>query len=217
VRTTSTNCHESGLVMIMVVVRGPPTAVGAVGHGVAAGVLREPGVDLVLVLHLGVDVVVGVGVDVGVGVLVDVGGAVGWLEQTLGGTGRVPALALLSDQPVSPLSQSARLGAVLELVVVAGDGEALVDGGRGVDIVNGLVRIKHHAVIILDVSAIMPSSYSLPAEDQQNSGDSEEEDRGEAEDQNGGNLILNISTLVSKDSICGEICEVTGGVCGVTR
>ena len=38
-------------------------------------------------------------------------------------------------------------------------------------------------------------SYSLPAEDQQNSGDSEEEDRGEAEDQNGGNLILNISTL----------------------
>ena len=38
-------------------------------------------------------------------------------------------------------------------------------------------------------------SYSLPTEDQQNSGDSQEEDRGEAQDQNGGHLILNISTL----------------------
>ena len=38
-------------------------------------------------------------------------------------------------------------------------------------------------------------SYSLPAEDQQNGGDSEEEDRCEAQDQNSGHLIINISTL----------------------
>ena len=38
-------------------------------------------------------------------------------------------------------------------------------------------------------------SYSLPAEDQQNSGDSQEEDRSEAQDQNSGHLIINISTL----------------------
>ena len=136
---------------------GPPTAVGAVGHGVAAGVLRKPGVDLVVVLHLGVDVVVCVGVNVGVGVLVDVGGTVGWLQETLGWTGRIPGLTLLSDQSVPSLSQTCWLGAVLELVVIAGNGDTLVDGGRGVDIVNGVMRIKHHAVIILDVSSIMLS------------------------------------------------------------
>ena len=38
-------------------------------------------------------------------------------------------------------------------------------------------------------------SYSLPAEDQQNSGDGQEEDRREAQDQNGGHLVLNISSL----------------------
>ena len=118
-----------------------------------AGLLSETGVDFVIVLHLGVDVV---GLDVGVGVLVDVGGAVGRLEQALGWTGGIPALTLLSDQPISPLSQTGRLGRVLEVVVIAGDGEALVDGG-GVDIVNGVMRIKHHTVIILDVSSIMPS------------------------------------------------------------
>ena len=135
---------------------GPPTAAGTVGHpGISAGLLREPRVDLVLVLHLGVDVGLGVVVNVGVGVLVDVGGAVGRLEQALGWTGGIPALARLSDQAISPLSQTGRLGAVLE-VVIAGDGEARVEGG-GVDTVNGLMRIKHHTVIILDVSAIMPS------------------------------------------------------------
>ena len=40
--------------------------------------------------------------------------------------------------------------------MIAGDGEALVEGGR-VDIVNGVMRIKHHTVIILDVSSIVPS------------------------------------------------------------
>ena len=38
-------------------------------------------------------------------------------------------------------------------------------------------------------------SYSLPAEDQQDSGDGQEEDRGEAQDENRGDLILNISSL----------------------
>ena len=131
----------------MMVVGGPHAAVGAVGHRLPAGVLREPRVDLVLVLHLGVDVLVRVGVDVGVGVLVDVGGAVGGLQETLGGTGGVPALALLADQTVSPLGQTAGR------VVVGGVGGA----HQGVDIVDGLPRIKHHTVIILDVSSIMPS------------------------------------------------------------
>ena len=136
---------------------GPPTAAGTVGHpGISAGLLREPRVDLVLVLHLGVDVGLGVVVNVGVGVLVDVGGAVGRLEQALGWTGGIPALARLSHQAVSPLSQTGRRGTVLEVVMIAGDGEARVEGG-GVDTVNGLMRIKHHTVIILDVSAIMPS------------------------------------------------------------
>ena len=70
--------------MFLVVEGGPTTAVGAVGHGLPTGVLREAGVQLVLVLHLGVDVGVGVDVDVGVGVLVDVGGAVCWLQETVG-------------------------------------------------------------------------------------------------------------------------------------
>ena len=38
-------------------------------------------------------------------------------------------------------------------------------------------------------------SYSLPAQDQRNSGDSQQEDRSEAQDQNRGHLIINISTL----------------------
>ena len=38
-------------------------------------------------------------------------------------------------------------------------------------------------------------SYSLPAEDQQNSGDSQEEDGSEAQDQNRRHLILDISSL----------------------
>ena len=40
-------------------------------------------------------------------------------------------------------------------------------------------------------------SYSLPAEDQQNSGDGQEEDRREAQDQNRGHLVLNISSLIT--------------------
>ena len=38
-------------------------------------------------------------------------------------------------------------------------------------------------------------SYSLPAEDQQNRGDGQQEDRREAQDQNRGHLIINISGL----------------------
>ena len=38
-------------------------------------------------------------------------------------------------------------------------------------------------------------SYSLPAEDQQNGGDSQQEDGSEAQDQNRGHLIINISSL----------------------
>ena len=38
-------------------------------------------------------------------------------------------------------------------------------------------------------------SYSLPAEDEQNSRESQQEDRREAQDQYGGHLILNISAL----------------------
>ena len=38
-------------------------------------------------------------------------------------------------------------------------------------------------------------SYSLPAEDQQDSGDCQQEDRSEAQDQNRGHLIINISRL----------------------
>ena len=55
------------------------------------GLLSEPGVDLVVVLHLGVDVV---GLYVGVGVLVDVGRAVGRLQETLP---RPPSKAVLAD------------------------------------------------------------------------------------------------------------------------
>jgi len=62
----------------------------------------------------------------------------------------------------------------------------------------------------------MEDSYSLPAEDQQDSGHCQQEDRSEAQDQNRGHLIINISRLVGEDSIGGEICEVTGGVGGVT-
>ena len=149
--------------MFLVVEGGPPTATGAVGHpGVSAGLLREPRVDLVLVLHLGVDVGVGVVVNVGVGVLVDVGGAVCRLEETLGGTGGVPGLALPSDQSVPPLSEAAGGNAVLQLVVVLRNGEARVQAGRvdivdSVGVVDGLMRIKHNTVIILDVSSIVPS------------------------------------------------------------
>jgi len=217
---TSTHRHKPRLLVFLVVEGGATTAVGAVGHGLPTGVLREAGVQLVLVLHLGVDVGVGVDVDVGVGVLVDVGGAVSRLEETLGGTGGVPGLALPSDQSVPPLSEAAGGNAVLELVVVLRNGEARVQAGRvdivdGVGVVDGLMRIKHNTVIILDVSSIVPSSYSLPAQDQRNSGDSQQEDRSEAQDQNRGHLIINISTLVSEDSVGGEICEVTGGVAGV--
>ena len=77
--------------MFLVVEGGATTAVGAVGHGLPTGVLREAGVQLVLVLHLGVDVV---GLDVGVGVLVDVGRAVGRLQETLP---RPPSKAVLAD------------------------------------------------------------------------------------------------------------------------
>ena len=38
-------------------------------------------------------------------------------------------------------------------------------------------------------------SYSLPAEDQQDSGHCQQEDRSEAQDQNRGHLVINISTL----------------------
>ena len=38
-------------------------------------------------------------------------------------------------------------------------------------------------------------SYSLPAEDQQNSGDRQQEDCREAQDEDRGHLILNISSL----------------------
>ena len=148
--------------VFLVVEGGATTAVGAVGHGLPTGVLREAGVQLVLVLHLGVDVGVGVDVDVGVGVLVDVGGAVCRLEETLGGTGGVPGLALPSDQSVPPLSEAAGGNAVLQLVVVLRNGEARVQAGRvdivdGVGVVDGLMRIKHNTVIILDVSSIVPS------------------------------------------------------------
>ena len=123
------------------------------------GLLSEAGVNLVVVLHLGVYVVGG---DVGVGVLVDVGGAVCRLEETLGGTGVVPGLALPSDQSVPPLSEAAGGNAVLQLVVVLRNGEARVQAGRvdivdGVGVVDGLMRIKHNTVIILDVSSIVPS------------------------------------------------------------
>ena len=41
-------------------------------------------------------------------------------------------------------------------------------------------------------------SYSLPAEDQQNCGHREQEDRCEAQDQNSRHLIFNISSLKRK-------------------
>ena len=83
--------------MVIVIVGGSTTAAAA---GRVQGLLLplttllgEPGVDLVVVLDLGVDVVGG---DVGVGVLVDVRGTVGWLEETLP---RPTSKAVLADLP----------------------------------------------------------------------------------------------------------------------
>ena len=143
--------------MVIVIVGCPVAAAAAVGVQrlifPLTGLLSEAGVNLVVVLHLGVYVVGG---DVGVGVLVDVGGAVGGLKETVGSSWsphhntclRHPVRADLSDQSVAPASGRDKLR---DLVVVVGYGEA------GVDIVNGVVRIKHNTVIILDVASIMPS------------------------------------------------------------